>query len=164
MLEAVGWVYLREVLLAFFQTHHHTVVVFAYPTLGKSLSHKLTSHAKDDTAQFHLTLLQFVVVVIHLVAEVVAKDCQLIVRADYLEYVTREDDRLAIGDIEFFFFFLFTTHMHPIFMAYRQFAQCLSHPQRVGRHLEFGDMHITVEQMALIERPTVSMHLCLDVT
>ena len=92
----------------------------------------------------------------------IAEGRQLAVVANGLNIVAREDDRLAIGDVDALHATQNAADMHPETVAELQVTELLSCPDRVFRNDEVGNVDVPVKQLALIERTLVPLDLRLD--
>ena len=114
-------------------------------------------------AQLHLAHLYIYIGTQHLVLDGIAESGELLVATDDLEHIAWEQDVITIGDVYTTASTQDTTNVHTILGTQLELCQRLSHPSGVERHREIGNMDIAIEQLALVERTFLAMHLGLDI-
>ena len=89
-----------QVLPALFQSYHHTVVFIPYSAFYQCLSQEFAAAADDELAKFHLALFYFSFLRQQVALQGGVEFLQLVVVADYLQFVAREDDHVAVRDVQ----------------------------------------------------------------
>ena len=163
LLEAVGGLHLRQILLSFFQSDDHAVVFVADTAFLQCLSHEGTVFSNGNRAKSHLAFFQFVVLFKRFFIQGMTEGRELFVAADNLQTVARIHHVLSVRNVQTPVAAQDAADVHAEFVTEVQVFQRLSHPSGVGGHVEIRNVNVSVEKLSLIEWPFMSMNLCLDV-
>ncbi len=152
-----------QIVLAGLKTNHHAAVSVAYAALVESLAHERTACCNHLLPELHLTFLYIRVLTDEFHLQRLTESGQLAVVANHLKAVAGEDDVIAAGYVNAPMSAQDAAHVDCKTAGCAQVTEPLTGPRRVFGHVELGYMDMPVEQMALIERATTAMNLCLDV-
>lgn len=144
LLENIRRSYLREVFSTFFQADNHTVVLVADATLNQRFPAELALAADDKLTKLHLSFLNLQVLRDEVAVEGIGKLLQLVVIADDLQLVAREDDGVAIRYIETLRATHDAAHVHAEALAKMQVLEGFATPSGIYGNLEVTDVDITV--------------------
>lgn len=164
LLENIRRSNLGEVFSTFFQADNHAVVLVADATLNQRFPTELTFAADDKLTKFHLSFLNLQVLRDEVIAEGVGEFLQLVVIADDLQLVAREDDGVAIRNVETLRATHDTTHVHTEALAKMQVLEGFATPSGIYGNLEVTDVDVTVQEMSLVEWLLLAIDLCHDVS
>ena len=100
----------------------------SYAALFQIFAQELIIPRDGHAAQFHLSLLQFIVIPNNFLSKSPSESMQLVITADDLQPVAWEEHIVALRDIEPSAGPKYTTHMHTKSISQRQFFQRLTRP------------------------------------
>ena len=135
---------MRQILTPFFQSYHHTVVFISYSAFYQRLSQEFAGRRDDELAEFHLALFYFSLLRQQVALQGDIEFLQLVVVADYLQLVAREDDHVAVRDVQAVGTAVNAAHVNTETLAQMQLSQRFASPTAIFWHFKFADVDITV--------------------
>lgn len=144
LLEDSGRGYVRQILTTLFQSYHHTVVFISYSAFYQRLSQEFAAAADDELAELHLALFYFSLLRQQVALQSGVEFLQLVVVADYLQLVAREDDHVAVRDVQPVRAAVNAAHVNTETLAQMQLSQRFASPTAIFWYFKFADVDISV--------------------
>ena len=133
-----------EVLLALLDAYHHAAVNGTDAAVDYGLADEGAVRTEHQLVELHFALLEVRVNAKHLLLNRIAKGGQLRVGANGLYFVTRENEVVAIGDVQAVVGTQNAADVDTILSAPLQLAQGVAHPAGVHGDVEISHVDIAV--------------------
>lgn len=144
LLEDSGRGYVRQILTTFFQSYNHAVVSVSDTTFDERLAQEFAGRRDDELAEFHFALFYFSLLGQQVALQGGIEFLQLVIVADYLQLVAREDDHVAVRDVQPVRAAVNAAHVNTETLAQMQFSQRFASPTAIFWYFKFADVDISV--------------------
>lgn len=144
LLEDSGRGYVRQILSALFQSYNHAVVPVSDTAFYERLAQEFAGRRDDELAEFHFALFYFSLLRQQVALQSGIEFLQLVVVADYLQFVAREDDHVAVRDVQPVRAAVNAAHVNTETLAQMQLSQRFASPTAIFWYFKFADVDISV--------------------
>ncbi len=138
---------MRQIFTTFLQTHNHAVVPVSDAAFDERLAQEFAGRRDDELAELHLALFYFSLLRQQVALQGGVEFLQLVVVADYLQFVAREDDHVAVRDVQAVGTAVNAAQVDTETLAQMKFSQRFACPTAVFRHFKFADVDIPVQEL-----------------
>ena len=135
---------MRQILTTFFQSYNHAVVPVSDTAFDERLAQEFAGRRDDELAEFHFALFYFSLLGQQVALQGGIEFQQLVVVADYLQLVAREDDHVAVRDVQAVGTAVNAAHVNTETLAQMQLSQRFASPTAIFWHFKFADVDISV--------------------
>ena len=140
-----------ERFLSLFKSYDHTAIERTDAALLKRLANEGAVFANNEMAKLHLMPLEEQVLTEHLTLHSLSEGRQLVVTSYNLNFVAREDEVVAVRNIQAMIGSENTRDVNAILAAQLKLTQRMAHPAGIHGYVKLGHVYITIKQASLVE-------------